>query len=59
MTTLDAENVLGCGHPIDPPESDGKTGEWKYRVHTDRMCVVVVLRSEREMTVVAAWRKKQ
>lgn len=57
MTTVDAVNVLRCWRYMDPPEQDIKTGEWKYRIHTDMMGVVVKFRSETQLVVITAWRK--
>lgn len=31
-------------------------GSWRYRVRTQRFCVVVAFRSEDELVVVTAWR---
>lgn len=39
LTTLDATNVLRAGKITEPPELERDT--WRYRVHTDRMVVVV------------------
>lgn len=57
MTTVDATNVLRCWRHMDPPEPDINTGEWKYRIHTDMMGIVVKFRSETEVVVITAWRK--
>ena len=57
MQTTDAMNVLRCGNIREPGELEH--GTYRYRVHTDRMCVVVSFRSEREFVVVTAWRKKR
>jgi len=39
-------------------ESEWESGEWRYRVETPRICVVVAFRSEKILRVVTAWRKK-
>lgn len=57
MTTVDATNVLRCWRYMDPAEQDLRTGEWKYRIHTDLMGVVVKFRSVTQLTVITAWRK--
>jgi len=56
LTTVDADNVLRCGRMTEPAEP--VFGRWRYRVHTDRMCVVVQFESEHEIALVTAWRKK-
>lgn len=55
MTTLDCENILRAG-VVRPPEYD--RGTWRYRVETARMAVVVAFRSETEMVVITAWRRR-
>lgn len=56
MTTADCMNVLRGGI-VEQPEWE--RGSWRYRVRTNRMCVVVAFRSERHLVVVTAWRKQQ
>lgn len=34
-------------------------GTWRYRVHTERMAVVVTFVSESKVKLVTAWRKKK
>lgn len=51
----DALNVLRGG-VVEPAEFEN--GSWRYRVRTARMCFVVAFRSESELRVVTAWRKK-
>ena len=46
-------NVLRAG-TVGPAEAEH--GEWRYRVRTQRMAVVVAFRSETELRVVTAWR---
>ena len=53
LDQVDCVNVLRsgwCGEPELVNDS------WRYRVSTDRMCVVVAFRSESELIVVTAWR---
>jgi hypothetical protein len=57
LSTLDCQNVMRCGAVTEP--ADLEKGSWRYRIHTQRMCVVVVFRSETELAVVTVWRKKQ
>ena len=55
MTTLDCENVLRAG-VVQPPELE--RGTWRHRVDTARMAVVIAFRSEMELIVITAWRRK-
>lgn len=57
LTTLDCMNVLRAGAVKEPAGLE--KGTWRYRVHTNRLCVVVAFRSETELRVVTTWRKKQ
>lgn len=56
MTMVDADNVLRCGRITKEPELE--KGTYRYRVETERMCVVVAFRSRTEMRIVTAWRKR-
>ncbi len=56
LTTVDCVNVLRGGL-IEPPELE--RGTWRYRVKTNRICVVVAFRSEHELVVITAWRIQQ
>ena len=49
----DVVNVLRGG-VIEPGEFE--RGSWRYRVHTNRIWVVVAFNSESELVVVTAWR---
>lgn len=53
LVDQDVVNVLRAG-VVEPAEFEN--GSWRYRVKTNRICVVVVLASEREAVVVTAWR---
>jgi len=55
MTTVECDHTLRGG-VADPPELE--RGQWRYRIHCQRMCVVVVFRSDVEAVVVDAWRKQ-
>lgn len=55
MIEQDAINVLRAG-VVDPAEWEN--GDWRYRVHTPRFCVVVAFDSETLAIVVTAWRKR-
>lgn len=53
LTTVDCTNVLRGGI-VEPGEWE--RGSWRYRVRTNRICVVVAFRSETRLVVVTAWR---
>ena len=55
MTTVECDHALRDG-VADPAEREG--GQWRYRIHCQRMCVVVIFRSDVEAVVVDAWRKQ-
>ena len=56
LTTVDCVNVLRGG-VVQAPELE--RGTWRYRVLTNRICVVVAFRSDDEVVVVTAWRIRQ
>lgn len=53
LTTVDAANVLRAG-VVEP--SEFINGSWRHRVKTNKICVVVVLLSERRAVLVTAGR---
>jgi uncharacterized protein DUF4258 len=53
LTTVDVENVLRAGWV---EMSEYENGEWRYRVRTNRIAVIVAFESETELTVVTVWR---
>lgn len=53
----DCLNVLRAGAVFEP--ADFERGTWRYRVHTNRICVVVAFRSDTELTLVTTWRKRR
>ena len=55
MSEQDAINVLRAGQ-FDPAEFENRG--WRYRVHTQRFCVVTSFDSETLVVVVTAWRKR-
>lgn len=59
LSTVDAVNVLRCWKYMDPAEQDVRTGDWKYRLHTDLMGVVITFRSVSQLRLITAWRKKK
>lgn len=56
LQTADCLNLLRAG-VYEPP--DFANGEWRYRVHTSRICIVVAFASETRLRVVTAWRIKR
>jgi len=56
MTTLECARAL-LGGVCDPPMFE--SGQWRYRIHHSRLCVVVVFRSDVEAVVVDTWRKQR
>lgn len=59
LDASDALNVLRAGRITEPAEQEGRPPRWRYRVHTERMCVVVQFESAAALSVVTAWRKKR
>ena len=57
LTTVDAEKALLAGRILEEPEL--VNGTWRYRVHTERMVVVVAFVSESKLKIITAWRKKK
>ena len=53
LDMADILNVLRGGW-VEEPEFEN--GVWRYRVQTNRQCVVVEFRSESEIVIVTAWR---
>jgi hypothetical protein len=53
LTMVDCANVLRAGMVAAP---ELRKGTWRYRVQTNRICVVVAFRSEDELRIVTAWR---
>ncbi len=55
LTIIDCINVLRGG-VVEPAEWEN--GSWRYRVHTQRIWVVVAFRSEKRLVIVTAWRTR-
>jgi len=53
VTAVDVENVLRAGW-VEMSEYENR--EWRYRVRTNRIAIVVAFESEAELTVVTVWR---
>ena len=56
IAQTDVNNVLRLGRIVEPGELE--KGTWRYRLHSNRFCVVVAFRSGDELVVVSVWRKK-
>src|SRR5437588_317321 len=56
MSILDCMNILRGGAVL-PGEYEN--GSWRYRVETNRMCVVVRFLSETQLFMITAWRMKK
>jgi hypothetical protein len=56
LCQTDVINVLERGRIYEPADLSTR-GDWRYRVHTDQICVVVSFRSCTDLTVVTVWRK--
>jgi len=54
MSTTDCINILRGG---TVEEAEREYGEWRYRVHTGKMTVIVRFEDETELMIVTAWRK--
>lgn len=55
LETTDILNALRGGW-VDPAEYEN--GEWRYRVQTRMLCVVISFPGEGRVRVVTAWRKR-
>ncbi len=56
LETTDCLNLLRAG-VFELPEYE--KGEWRYRVCTPRMCIVVAFGSRMGLRVITAWRSKR
>ena len=62
---LEGGTVAFSKHALEELNKDVLTtvelerGTWRYRVLTNRICVVVAFRSDDEVVVVTAWRIRQ
>lgn len=58
LTSLDVENVLRLGRILRVPEVHD--GQWRYRVETDAIAVVVTMyEKKKEVRVITAWRARR
>lgn len=58
IDAVDLDNVLRCGTIFEEPELH-KSGNWRYRVQTQYMLVVIQFDGENELSAVTAWRIKR
>ena len=56
MDIADVRNVL-LGGNVREPEREG--GAWRYRVETQKFCVVIAFRDRSNMVIITAWRFKR
>jgi len=56
LTIVDCVNVLRGGI-VEPAEFEN--GSWRYRVHSQRIWVVVAFRSQSRLVIVTSWRSNQ
>ena len=56
LTMVDCVNILRGGIV---EQAEWENGSWRYRVHSQRIWVVMAFRSEKRLVVVTAWRSKQ
>jgi hypothetical protein len=54
LSTVDCLNVMRAGAVFEP--ADLESGTWRYRIQTNRICVVVAFESETELVIVTTWR---
>lgn len=52
---MDVTNVLRCGIV---EEAEHENGAWRYRVRTQKFCVVVQFEAEDEILLITTWRLK-
>ena len=57
LNLVDCVNVLRAGALRQP--ADLEKGTWRYRVQTNHITVVIAFRSEGELVIVTAWRRKR
>jgi hypothetical protein len=57
MATVDAVNVMRAGKVHMPAELH--RNDWRYRIETSLMAVIVAFESEEELQVITAWRAKK
>ncbi|WP_375769573.1 hypothetical protein NR798_01445 [Archangium gephyra] len=55
LESSDALNVLRAGIVREP---EWENGEWRYRVETPRMTIVIAFDSETELAIVTGWRNR-
>ncbi len=56
LTKVDIGNVLRAGTISDHPEFEN--GAWRYKIHSNKIVVVVEIWSEDRIFIVTAWRLK-
>jgi hypothetical protein len=54
LESTDCLNLVRAG-VYQPPELE--KGEWRYRVASSTMCIVIAFRSPERLRIITAWRK--
>jgi hypothetical protein len=55
LESTDCLNLIRAG-VFQPPELE--KGEWRYRVASSAMCLVITFRSRDRLRIITAWRKQ-
>jgi len=58
LLETDVVNTISGGMITEPGEL-GHRGDWCYRIRTQRITVVFMFRSTKELVVVTAWRERR
>jgi hypothetical protein len=53
LAKVDVENVLRGGVAS---EGEWENGQWRYRMYTQRIAVIIAFRSHERLVVITAWR---
>jgi hypothetical protein len=56
LSMVDVENVLRGGVAS---EGEWENGQWRYRMYTQRIVVVIAFRSTERLVVITAWRNQR
>lgn len=59
LTTVDALNILKSPDAKIPHEGEMEKGTFRYRLETERICLVVAFESAVKLIVVTGWRKRK
>jgi hypothetical protein len=59
LTVVDAINILSSPDAKILSDGELEKGTYRYRLETNKICLVVAFGSNEEIIVVTAWRKKR